>query len=134
MWVKRRERDSDANEKPTTKAVTPDAPTRRRIKQRTRAQRRELKDKNEENGVEVKECKKNKRGIGRDVGNGGDLDEKIKKGRRESYGSVDVNLENLENRQEIGREAQGAQGLSKNGRGSVYPLSHMINYFCNKHH
>ena len=82
----------------------------------------------------MKECKKNKRGIGRDVGNGGDLDEKIKKGRRESYGSVDVSLENLENRQEIGREAQGAQGLNKNGRESVSPLSHLISCFCNTHH
>ena len=56
------------------------------------------------------------------MGNGGDLDEKIKKGRRESFGSVDVNLENIENRQEIGREAQGAQGLSKNGRERVCRL------------
>ena len=46
-----------------------------------------------------------------------------KKRRQESIGSsVDVYPQHLENRKEAGKEAQGAQGLSKNGGEGVAPL------------
>ena len=46
------------------------------------------------------------------IENGGGLGVKRKKRRQESIGSVDVDPEDLENRKEAGRGAQGTQGLS----------------------
>ena len=48
------------------------------------------------------------------VGNGRDLSGKRKTRRQERVGSVAGNPDNLENRKEAGREAQGTQGLGKN--------------------
>ena len=48
--------------------------------------------------------------------------------------SVAVDPDNIENSKEVGREAQGTQGLSKNctSRESVSPLSRFIIRFRNK--
>ena len=42
--------------------------------------------------------------------------------------------DNVENSKGAGREAQGTQGLDKNCRECVFPLSHPIRGFRNKYH
>ena len=56
----------------------------------------------------------------RDVENGGELGERRKQRRQEIIGSEDVDPEDLDNRKEAGKEAQGAHGLCENCR--VCPL------------
>ena len=87
-------------------------------------------------GRETKKRKKPQKSCRRDVGNGGDLGGKRKKGRQERVGSVAANPGNLKKSKEARGEAQGTQGLSKNGtsRESVSPLSHLIRDFWNKYH
>ena len=68
----------------------------------------------------------------RDVENGGDLGERRKKRRQESIGSVDFDPGYQKNRKEAEREAQGAQGLNENCRGSVSPLWGLSRAFRNK--
>ena len=88
-----------------------------------------------ESGEEAKKCKKPHKSCRRDVGSGGDLDEKGKKPRQESVDSVAAEPDNLENGKEAGREAQGTQDLSKNctSRESVSSLSRLIRTFRNKY-
>ena len=65
------------------------------------------------------------------MGNGGNLGGKRKKLRQGTGGSVASDPDNLENRKEAGREAQGTQGLS---RESVSSLPRLIRGFRNKYH
>ena len=69
----------------------------------------------------------------RDVVNGADLGVRRKKLRQESNCSVDVDPKDLENRKEAERQAQSAQGISKNCRESVSPLSRLIRCFYDKY-
>ena len=71
----------------------------------------------------------------RNVGNGRDLNEEIKKRRQERVGSVAVESDNLENTKKAGREAQCTQGLSmdRTSRESVSPLSRLIRTLRNKY-
>ena len=62
-------------------------------------------------GAREKKHKKTPQSYRRDVENGGDLGRRRKKRKQESIGSVDVDLQNLDNIKEAAREAQGAQGL-----------------------
>ena len=87
-----------------------------------------------EGGGEAKKRKIKQNGYRRGAENGGDLDGRRKKRRQEVIGSLDVDPEDLENRKEAGREAQGAQGLSKNRREIVSLLSRPIRGFRNKYH
>ena len=56
--------------------------------------------------------------------------------RKERFGSVAANPDNLESNKEAGGGAQGAQGSSKicTSRESVSPLSRLIRGFRNKYH
>ena len=63
----------------------------------------------------------------------GELGGKSKKRRRERASSVGADRSYLENSKEAKREAQGAEGLDKNGRKSVSPSWSLING-RNKHY
>ena len=93
-------------------------------------------DKIGEGGGEAKKCKKPHKSCRRHVGNGGDLGGKREKHRKERFGQVAANPDNLENNKKAGGGAQGTQGLSKSctSRENVSPLSRLIRGFRNKHH
>ena len=108
----------------------PDSHTMRR----TRAHGREARDTIGETRGEAKKRKKPQKSYKRDVENGGDLGARRKKRRQKSIGSVDFDPEHLEKIKELGREAQGAQSLSKNCRERVVcPLSCLIRGFCSRY-
>ena len=89
-----------------------------------------------EGGGEVKKLNKPHKSCRRHVGNGGDLDGKRKKRRKERADPIAANPDNLNNNKEAGRGAQGTQSSSKNctSRKSVSPLSRLIIGFRNKYH
>ena len=89
-----------------------------------------------EGGREAKKGTNPQNSCRRHAGNGGDLDGKRKKCRKERVGPVAVNPDNLESNKEAGGGAQGTQGSSKNctSRESVSPLSRLIRGFSNKYH
>ena len=66
------------------------------------------------------------------MGNGGDLDGKRIKRRKERVGTVASNPDNLENSKEAGGGAQRTQSLSKDctSKESVSPLSRLIRGFA----
>ena len=66
-----------------------------------------------EGGRGTKKRKKPQNSCGRRAGNGGDMDGKRKKCRKERVGSVAANSDNLGGNKEAGGGAQGAQGSSK---------------------
>ena len=88
-----------------------------------------------EGGKEAKKRKKPQNSCRRRAGNGGDMDGKRKKCRKERVGSVAANLDNLGSNKEAGGGAQGAQGSGKicTSRESVSPLSRLIRGFRNKY-
>ena len=98
---------------------------------RTRVQGRRAMDRIGEGGREAKKRNKLQESCRRGVENGRDLGGRRKECRQENIGPVDVNPEDQDNRK---KEAQGAKGLSKNSRESVFPLSRLIRGFCNKYH
>ena len=89
-----------------------------------------------EGGGEAKKRKNPHKSCRRDVGNGGDLDGKRKKRRKERAGPVSANPDNIKNNKEAKGAAQGTQGLSKSciSRESVFLLSRLIRGFRNKYH
>ena len=89
-----------------------------------------------EGGRGTKKRKKLKNSCRRRAGNGGDMGGKRKKCRKESFGSVAANSDNLGSNKEAGGGAQGAQGSSTicTSRESVSPLSRLIRGFRNKYH
>ena len=89
-----------------------------------------------EGGRGTKKRKKPQNSCRRRAGNGGDMDGKRKKCRKERVGSVAANSDNLGSNKEAGGGAQGAQGSSKicTSRESVFPLSRLIRGFRNKYH
>ena len=89
-----------------------------------------------EGGRESKKRKKPQNSCRRRAGNEGDTDGKRKKCRKERFGSVAANPDNLESNKEAGGGAQGAQGSSKSctNRESISPLSRLIRGFRNKYH
>ena len=109
---------------------------------RTRAQRREARNRIREGGEEAKKHKKRKKrkksqkSYTREVETGETWAEGERR-RQESVGSagsVDVDPKDLENRKEAKSEAHGDQGLSNNCRERVSPLSRLIVGFRNRYH
>ena len=102
----------------------------------TRDQGREARDRIGESTGQAKKRKTPLKSCTHDVERGGDLGGDRKKCRQESVDSVTANPDNLENRKEAGREAQGAQ-CSRNNctmRESVSSSSCLIRDFRNKYH
>ena len=93
-------------------------------------------DRTREGGIEVKKRKKPQNSCRCRAGNGGDMDGKRKKCRKERVGSVDANPDNLGSNKDAGRGAQCTQGSSKiyTSRESVSPLSRLLRGFRNKYH
>ena len=89
-----------------------------------------------EGGRGTKKRKKPQNSCRRRAENGGDMDGKRKKCRKERVGSVAANSDNLGSNKEAGGGAQGAQGSSKicTSRESVSPLSRLIRGFRKKYH
>ena len=89
-----------------------------------------------EGGREAKNRKKPQNSCRRRAGNGGDTGGKRKQCRKERFGSVASNPDNLENNKEAGGGAKCTQSLSKicTSRESVSPLSRLIRSFRNKYH
>ena len=87
-------------------------------------------------GREVKKLKKPHKSCKCHVGSGGDLGGKRKTCRKERFGPLAANPDNLENNKETGGGAHGTQDLSKNctSRESVSPLPRLITGFRNKYH
>ena len=88
-----------------------------------------------EGGRGTKKRKKPQNSCRRRAGNGGDMGGKRNKCRKEGFGSVAANPDNLGSNKETGGGAQGAQGSSKicTSRESVSPLSRLIRGFRNKY-
>ena len=63
------------------------------------------------------------------MANGEDLGGRRKKSGQESIGSVDADPEGLDSRKEEEKGAQGTQGLFKNCRESLFPLSRLVRGF-----
>ena len=120
-----------SNQQPQPQDQTPQRD--RRIIWKTKAQGREARHKIWEGGGEVKMCEKRQKSCRRDVKNGGDSGGGGRR-RQDSVGSVDVDPEDPENRNDVERETQDAQSSNKNCRESVSPLSRMIKCFRNKYH
>ena len=85
-----------------------------------------------EGGGEAKKHKKPHKSCRRRVGNGGDLDGKRIKRRKERVGTVASHTDNLENTKGAGGGAQRTQSLSKDctSRESVSSLSRLIRGFA----
>ena len=106
-----------------------------RIMRRTIAQVWEARETIGEGGREVKKRKRSQKRYRRHVENGEHLGGRRNQRRQESIGSVDVGSEDLKNSNEAGKEAQGAQGFSKNctNRESVSPVKRLIRGFHTKY-
>ena len=87
-------------------------------------------------GRDAKNRKKPQKSCRRRAGNGGDMGGKQKKCRKERFGSVAANPDNLGSNNEAGGGAQGAQGSSKifTSRESVSHMWRLIRGFRNKYH
>ena len=102
------------NQQPQLQDPTPQRDGR--IMWSVRAQGQEVRDRINEGARGVKKRKRPQKSYKRDLENGGGLGGRGKKHRQESVGSVYVDPEHVENRNEAGMEAQGTQALNKNCR------------------